>query len=233
MSFRKIFIAATILAAPMVASAQPVTGTYVAAGAGVGFVTNNTLTVGSVSGALRQSSVGAALVGSMGYGFGNGLRLEGELLGQIANQKVNFAGITGKASNITNGLMINALYDLDIDLGVPVFPYLGVGVGYLGVQERKFTLTSGANSFRSANGVYGSSAVQGIVGLATPITDHLSATLEYRAVDKIQSHNVGGSVANGSTGNPASVKFGSSLDQSILVGFWRHQAVGSNGCRCA
>src|SRR5271166_3491301 len=98
MKLRSVLLAATILAAPLAANAQPIDGLYVGAGAGFnylsqtdikGFQPSTTLLgfpgggVGSPNNlALTGTSVGAGKLnydggfvglGSLGYGLGNGL----------------------------------------------------------------------------------------------------------------------------------------------------------------
>ena len=89
MQLRSALLAATVLAMPFAASAQPVTGLYIGAGAGVNITqkehvksvafrrlgrhSSAVLDVGNIKG-----STGFAGVLSLGWGFGNGLRAEVE-----------------------------------------------------------------------------------------------------------------------------------------------------------
>src|SRR5215208_5349797 len=72
MSLRKALLAATVLALPLAAQAQPVSGLYVGAGAGVNIRQD------AESRAVRTvpENPGSAVVGPLGWGFGNGLRVE-------------------------------------------------------------------------------------------------------------------------------------------------------------
>jgi outer membrane protein OmpA-like peptidoglycan-associated protein len=102
----------------------------------------------------------------VGFGFGNGLRVEAEGGYRYNDQTV---GGTRFGHEEKFGGMANLLFDLDI--GLPyLFPYLGGGAGYMHV-DRPSHLTS--------NGAF---AYQGMFGLAAPIAfvPGLSATLEYR-----------------------------------------------------
>src|ERR1019366_8395821 len=79
MKLRGALLAASLLALPMVASAQPVTGLYLGAGAGVNFMQDETIK--SVGGFATpnnklETNIGAVGVVSLGWGFGNGLRAE-------------------------------------------------------------------------------------------------------------------------------------------------------------
>ena len=87
MQLRSALLAATVLAMPIAASAQPVTGLYVGLGAGVNiesqekvknlaFPTLNPLGSGLSTSGNVGGSTGFAGVLSLGWGFGNGLRAE-------------------------------------------------------------------------------------------------------------------------------------------------------------
>ena len=89
MSLRKALMAATILSLPLAAQAQPITGLYVGGGAGANWVQSSTNNVDSDSSVrvrlgLPNDSLKAKYelgwggVASIGWGFGNGLRLEAE-----------------------------------------------------------------------------------------------------------------------------------------------------------
>jgi outer membrane protein OmpA-like peptidoglycan-associated protein len=151
MQLRSALLAATVLATPFAASAQPVTGLYVGAGVGVnitqkesingaalgvpalvdGFVTTN----GNIKG-----STGFAGVLSVGWGFGNGLRAEVEgnyrnnSSGGFQNSIATGFGVGGGTREQKYGGMVNVLYDFN---GIsPWFvPYLGAGVGYVAINE--------------------------------------------------------------------------------------------------
>jgi len=87
MKFRSALLAATVLGlgAPVVAMAQPVDGLYIAGGAGASMAQNEhvkSVTVPQVRPGLNLGSpdkrfnIGFSGVGSVGYGFGNGIRVE-------------------------------------------------------------------------------------------------------------------------------------------------------------
>jgi OOP family OmpA-OmpF porin len=85
MRVRNALLAATFLALPLAAQAQPVNGLYVGAGAGVNWLQDaNINATGQLADTLRArgNTVGGDVsfdmgwvgVVSLGYGFGNGLR---------------------------------------------------------------------------------------------------------------------------------------------------------------
>src|SRR5262249_47752409 len=82
MQLRNILLAAALVALPAGVNAQPITGWYVGAGVGVNQLLD--MNVKGVPGAKITSDVGLAALGSVGYGFGNGIRVE--LEGNYRNQ---------------------------------------------------------------------------------------------------------------------------------------------------
>lgn len=167
------------------AFAQPVQGLYMAGEGGA------SLPQGQVvrhSDARDKYSPGAVGIGSIGYGLGNGFRVE--LEGHFRHNNLESLGSTGGKYNAhTNGrqeesgLMANALFDLDIGKSW-LFPYFGAGIGY-GWQNMNALITGnyqGQAYSQHVGGTYGNFAYQGIFGLAFPIpwAVGLSATAEYR-----------------------------------------------------
>ncbi len=181
MRTRAAMAAFAAMVLPVAVYAQPVSGLYVGAGAGVNlmqpekyrFESTDTFqgrTFAGSSTVTPRNSAGVAAIGSMGFGFGNGLRVETEGDYRYNDQSVDGRQITGKPNREQKfGGMANLLFDLDI--GVPyLFPYFGGGVGYMHVDRP------------SGYGSNGALAYQGIFGLSAPIPfiPGLSATLEYR-----------------------------------------------------
>ena len=191
---RTLLLAATILApvgfSMQQAAAQPVTGLYIGAGGGVNFMQKEQVTVPVVAG---QSAVGSTAfdhgyvaLGSVGWGFGNGLRLE--LEGNYRHNRFDTpngtASVSSGGTEKKYGAMFNALFDLDV--GSPyVFPYFGGGVGYGRVEQR--SRASFNSPFLPSESVTtrlyeGSFAYQAIGGASFPIPGvvGLSLTAEYR-----------------------------------------------------
>ncbi|MCA3018497.1 MAG: hypothetical protein ING62_07595, partial [Rhodocyclaceae bacterium] len=125
MAFRKMFIAAAVVAAaPMLAQAQPVTGLYIGGGVGANWQQDTTLN-GAVNNALglkveNEFEVGYAGVLSLGWGFGNGLRAEIEgnyRSNDVSDTRVSGASFSSKASGtgtaVSYGAMANILYDFN------------------------------------------------------------------------------------------------------------------------
>ncbi|MGH7117599.1 MAG: OmpA family protein [Acetobacteraceae bacterium] len=224
-------LAALVIAQPVMAQEQPVTGIYVGAGVGYNMLSDQKVhTTTAIDGntALEgQGHVnfngGFVGVGSVGYGFGNGLRVE--LQGDYYSNQIR--GLSGTsvpigASGWENkyGVMVNALYDF-YNLGIPVVPYLGVGVGYQWAHWSNVELTGGGASAHT-NGTEGSFAYQGIAGLAYPIPQipGLALTAEYRFMGMNGTRNYGATAT--AVGHPGSVgttlKATEDYNNSFLIG---------------
>lgn len=219
MKFRSALVAATILASPLAAKAQPVTGVYVGGGAGVNIMQDEdaTVTSGVINRTQRlQSRVGPAFDLDLGYGLGNGLRAEIE--GTYRYNTFNGANAATNAGGKEQkfGAMFNVLYDF-VGLTPYVQPYVGVGAGYQWAQERDLHIN--APLFRSAAGTdkEGKFAYQGIIGAALPILSvpGLAVTADYRFMGMVGDRNYAGTV----NGAPANFKLDKDYNHTVLIGF--------------
>ena len=165
MKLRSALVAASLLALPAAAIAQPVDGLYVGAGAGYNYLQNQSVKAGG-SGNVNGNG-GFIGLASVGYGFGNGLRVE--LQGDYRNSDHNGGGFGG-STNQTYGAFVNGLFDFDVGSSI-VYPYAGVGLGFEHTQESR-GISGGADS----------PAGQAILGVSFPIASvpGLSGTAEYR-----------------------------------------------------
>ena len=187
---RTTLLAATLLAAPALlpgaARAQPVTGLYIGGAGGGNFLQrefNRSVVLNGRASANSQAhsfDAGYAGLASIGYGLGNGFRIEAE-----GNYRYNDLSSSGNGTPFSRGReekyggMLNGLFDLDV--GSPyVFPYIGAGAGYSWV-DRRYTLAGPLNT-SITRGVDASFAYQAIAGLSFPIPPvvGLSLTAEYR-----------------------------------------------------
>ncbi len=261
MKLRSALLAATVLAAaPVAAQAQAISGLYIGAGAGADFMQDQTIKstslpqVAAVPASAvnllgqRKVSMGAGVTGvvSVGYGLGNGLRLELEGgYNQNRFKKAGGSNVVGVASFSGDEQkyrgMVNVLYDIDpavFGLGsFPVVPYVGVGAGYAWAQDKNAQIrgfvpaTAGVNNpfgvyqFRTNNG-QGDFAYQGIVGVSFPIQTipGLSLTAEYRflglAGERTYNYQYASNrpIALGGTSTRASLKFDDDYTHSVLLG---------------
>jgi outer membrane protein OmpA-like peptidoglycan-associated protein len=236
-------VAATLLALPLAANAQPVTGLYVGAGVGPDFQLNTkvkNLQVGAgVLGGLSTSgeqkySTGFAGVGSLGWGFGNGLRAEVE--GNYRNTRGNgytgftrFGGFGGGGTEQKYGALANVLYDF-VGLTPYVQPYVGAGVGIQWINSNSHayntnaiagTTIGGGGLNATSNATKAVFAYQAIAGLAVPIASvpGLALTAEYRFLGTTGNRSESASFNVGTTrGIPGRVQYGPTYDNSVLFG---------------
>ncbi len=259
MKLRSALLVATVLAAPMAANAQAVNGLYIGAGAGANFMHEESLKsigypnlgIGQVN--LQNSGfgntrarldVGFVGVASVGYGFGNGLRLEvegGYRQNKFSALKNTNNGVT--SSNARAGGdemkysgMLNVLYDFDLTpSGVPLMPYVGVGAGYSWAQHKNARFSGnggpvagfpgGINQLYRTNQGDGAFAYQAILGLAFPIGSipGLALTAEYRFQGLLGERTYNyqyfatGPVAGGIT-TRAKLKFDDDFNHSVMLG---------------
>jgi OOP family OmpA-OmpF porin len=217
---KAVLAAAMLFAAPLAARAQPFQGVYVNLGAGYdlapdsGAAPPSSFTGSNIQ--LRRDG-GFAGLGSLGYAFGNGFRLELE----GSYRQNDLSGLTGTTSpasasgTLQNyGVMGNLLFDMDI--GVPwLYPYIGGGVGYGWDRLSSARLSQTGTSF-SANDTEGGFAYQAIAGLSFPVSGvpGLSVTAEYRYHSVVGDETFHGSTPSGS----ATLALGTQHDHDFLLG---------------
>ncbi|MGH7079142.1 MAG: OmpA family protein [Acetobacteraceae bacterium] len=224
MRLRPLMLLAAIAAAPASALAQPFQGFYVGGAAGVTFPGQESIrsspALGLPSGRAEFSN-GFAGLGSAGYGFGNGVRVE--LEGSWRNNPLHALLRPGDPTaaggrQVTTAVMANALFDIDIGSRW-IFPYIGAGVGYAWTDWQRISASGGGNVF-SADDTAGGLAYQGMAGLSFPVwhVPGLSLTAEYRffavagSLSMKSAYLSGGHLAEGAT------DFSFNRDQSVLLG---------------
>jgi OOP family OmpA-OmpF porin len=227
MSLRNAILATTVVALPTVAAAQPVTGLYVGAGLGVNLLQDqNTTTQAAghtVGHGTSQSQVGFGSAVSLGWGFGNGLRVE--LEGSYRTNKFDRASGTAGTDAAGGweqkyGPMVNVLYDFN---GVApwLVPYVGVGVGYQWAAKQGVNAVSGADTVRLANNTAGAFAYQAIVGTAFPlpsIAPGLAATVEYRFMGLAGTRTDSATISTPTGVIPATVSSNQNYNHTFLIG---------------
>jgi OmpA-OmpF porin, OOP family len=213
MKFRNALVAATILALPLAANAQPITGLYIGAGAGINILQQERVSIVGNSTDLK-SHIGPAFAVSLGYGLGNGLRaeLEGSFRQNgFKGTSTDFVSAGGNEQKF--GAMVNVLYDF---VGVPyVQPYVGVGAGYIWAKESNLHITAAGFNSAAGTDTQGKFAYQGIIGASLPITPALALTADYRFMGLVGDRNYDGNV----NGVPATFKLEKDYNHTVLVGF--------------
>jgi OOP family OmpA-OmpF porin len=221
MNFRYALAAATILALPLAANAQPVTGLYIGAGAGVNIMHDESAQItapGFSGGGHLQPRVGPAVAVSLGYGLGNGIRAEIE--GDFRYNTFGGNGRNEGGQEQKYGAMFNVLYDF-VGMVPYVQPYVGVGAGYQWAQERNLHTSGTGFTAAAATDSEGKFAYQAILGASLPITPALSLTADYRFMGLAGDRSYDGTVTRaapvGTT--PANFKLDDNYNHTILIGF--------------
>ena len=228
MQFRGALLASAVLATPLlaipqIAAAQPVTGLYVSGGVGLRLAQDPRISAGPVFGGMSHLTEDPGFNGmvSVGWGFGNGARLEVEgLTGRSSIQKLSGTVFPTKADGAlwNYGVMANAMYDLDV--GSPfIYPYVGVGAGYMWTNLSNTSFTGLGNRF-GTDDTDGSFAWQAIIGASLPIpgTPGLSATVDYRFMDILGGPTFGG-VQNSTTGGAfRSIQMHNQFNHALMIG---------------
>ena len=210
MSFKKTLLAAAaVVALPVLAQAQPVSGLYLGAGIGANSLgkTDITGTYGTppekLTGTSAEFEWGYAGVLSLGWGFGNGLRAEIEgsyrqnETSDYKSENVTVRGANGTATSY--GAMLNVLYDIDLGGALGgLTPYVGIGGGYIWHDYSDVGSRVNAASNDFFNGTSGAFGGQAIVGLSLPISSvpGLALTAEYRYM-MTAGHNFDSNTADG------------------------------------
>ena len=101
-------------------------GFYIGAAAGVNFAQDSKFDLTTASDPSASYDTGLTGLASGGYKFESGLRLEAEL-GYRTSDVDEVSGANGDGDVSALSLMGNALYDFD--LGSPITPYIGIGLG--------------------------------------------------------------------------------------------------------
>ncbi len=224
---KDLLLATTLLAAPLLAHAQPVTGLYVGAGAGANLLQNESVSAdhGLEPKRTRTFHTGFAGEMSVGYGFGNGLRaeIEGDYL---SNQVSGARGYSSphRAGGVQQqyGGMVNALYDFNF--GLPVYPYIGVGAGgQILESDNVNSSTAGLSLPHGGSPTVGAFAYQAIAGVAVPLpwVQGLSFTAEYRMLGLLDPLPATSERVFASNGRPLGVgssKVGNVFNHEILIG---------------
>jgi outer membrane protein OmpA-like peptidoglycan-associated protein len=237
MNLRSALLAATVLALPLAAKAQPVTGLYVGAGLGYNILSNEKINVpgslglAGVAGSGGQLSFegGFAAKASVGWGFGNGLRAEIE--GNYRGNKANQASFLTTGNNAGGweykaGGLVNVLYDFTT-LSPWIQPYIGAGVGYEVAKWSNIRAYDPAGSINASTTTKGSFAYQGILGAAFPISaaPGLAITTEFDYLGLAGNRDYGATATChtcGTGGKPAtgvgSLTSNSNHNYTFLVG---------------
>ncbi len=171
-SFLLVSAAAVALATPALAQNGTV-GFYVEGQGGVNWIEDIDGEVSFPGGSFTVDNAvdmdpGWAASGQVGYGFGNGLVVEGEVTYRDNSSDDAISFVTD-ADIESWAFMGNVMYEFGPFGGA--LPYIGVGAGVAIVDLDQPIFGSDDDTVFAA---------QGIVGVAYPFTDHLAAVIDYR-----------------------------------------------------
>lgn len=166
------------------AAAQQTTGPYISLGAGPQWLadahTTGTAADGTAIDTTTAYKAGWAGIAAVGYGFGNGVRAEGEFgYRRSGVNNASSGGTTGHTSAYS--LMLNGLYEANI--GIPIMPYVGAGVGGAKVRFDSVTIPGDLLGDHATTFAY-----QGIAGLAYAIDERLKVDFGYRYFATTKPH---------------------------------------------
>jgi len=221
-----LLLAFAVLTTSWAASAQPIQGIYIGAGAGLRAPTSptNTPITHGINGNFDiDEALGYDSNLSLGYALGNGWRFE--LEGTFGKSNVKGTSgttfpATGSGSVRNLGLMVNALFDMDIGSSY-VYPYIGVGIGYQSTRLDGFAMTATSKPLVfSASGDAGGIAGQAIAGVSFPIPNMpgLSLTADYRFMDILGGEKFNGLTSTGGAPVVSATKFHNQFNQTLMFG---------------
>ena len=196
-----ILLASAAVVLPLAgAHAQAIDGLYIAGGAGINYLQPEgfrmTIPGAAATGSV-SSEVGPAVVMSVGWGFGNGIRaeVEGSFRQNSGFSNPNgfgFGNFSGNEQKL--GAMMNVLYDF-VGVMPMIQPYIGVGFGYqsTSIHGLSGNLAGVGGRFASSGGERGSFAYQAMFGASYPIDSvpGLAITAEYRFMGLADNRNYG------------------------------------------
>ena len=168
-------IALTAVASTAHAQGQPTTGFYIGGAAGANILENNRFRNGGGN-STDSYDLGYAGTLDLGYGLGNGLRLELEPgYRNNAVDKVNGRPANSRLQTAT--IMGNVIYDFyKVQTPwIPLTPHVGAGIGYAHVWDR-----SAAPNGNNVSGDTSRLAFQAIGGLDYSLTPNQKVGIDYR-----------------------------------------------------
>jgi OmpA-OmpF porin, OOP family len=226
MRLRGAVLVTTLLATPIAAMAQPITGLYVGGGVGLHAPQDpKATTYGPGFGTGRvtlQENFGFNSNMAVGYGLGNGFRfeIEGDFMRSGLRQFGTPFPTASTGTVRTWGVMANALFDMDI--GVPyVFPYIGLGAGYQWTMLNSVAAAQVGGPFTFGTSTQsGAFAWQAILGAAFPVPNvpGLSLTADYRFMDILGGAKYDGEATDGAGLEPAALKLHNQFDHDVVIG---------------
>ena len=196
MDIKKILTVALVGFVPVAAQAQStshaVSGLYLGMGFGTNLLAGTDVsgTYGAertpIEAGRSEFEWGYAGVLSLGWGYGNGLRVEIEgsyRQNKTASYSEEGASLSGYGAATSYGAMLNVLYDIDLGEAFGgATPYVGGGAGYIWHEYKDVGYRNSSTDYILYNGSSGAIGGQAIAGLSLPVSavPGLALTAEYR-----------------------------------------------------
>jgi outer membrane protein OmpA-like peptidoglycan-associated protein len=240
MKLRVALLAATVMAVPLIAKAQPINGLYVGGGIGLNVLQDETVNHSAALGTPNTMAMfNAGYVGELNVGYGLGalnsalsgfrVELEGNYIDNSMQSNNSGANpMLIKGSQDSYGALVNILYDIDPNkLGLNehiVYPYVGLGAGYEAMNLAGFSETFVTSSRITSGGsnTVGGFAYQGIIGLSWPISSvpGLAVTTEYRMLGVMgpQGAYNASTVSGGHEVARGNLDFGNEFNHEAILG---------------
>ena len=179
MRTRFMALMSAFLFVTMASTAQAQTGFYVSGFAGA-VILNDADVIDPADPGSLSFDTGASFGAAVGFSVLGSVRVEGEIAYRTNGMDtiVDSGGTTSLGGDTTAlSFMGNGYYDFDV--GLPVVPYVGAGVGIASVSVNASASFAGFSGdvVDDDDTVF---AYQGIVGIAYEFSGDLAATLEYR-----------------------------------------------------
>ena len=232
--WRIALLTSVLAAGPLVAQAQPApptTGPYITLGAGYNLLQDlydhPRLSPDNLPNTRYRFGDGFTGAGSVGWGLGNGIRLdlEGTYAYNTVNNRVRTAlPSTTTGNQGTYGLFGNVFYDVDLTklgLGVTaVQPYVGIGAGVLWTHFAPLTSVSSNGDVFRMGGTGANFAYQGIIGFGFPIqaVPGLKLTTDYRFIGTVVNSGAVGESFTRAGLSKGTVDLSPALNHQLTVG---------------
>lgn len=203
MRIRQLLFVSAALVAVTAAHAQA-RSFYVSAMGGANWLTDETNSnpvEGSDLGGNWRFNTGWDAGGSVGIAFGNGPRIEGEVVYRHNGVDSHFDGDEGVYrsghGNVSQvSVMVNAAYD--VDCGSRWIPYFGIGAGAIHVSYNKAGSFDEDDDDYVIDDSYWRGAVQAFAGVDYPITPTLRLGVRYNYLHADTAQERLNSFVNGS-----------------------------------
>ena len=229
MKLSRILLGGAAVALPTLVSAQPVEGVYVSLGGGANWQQNNTISAPpGLRGVNPRYDTGYRAQAAVGYGLGNGFRVE--LEGNWMENGIRGAkGVTGAATGRDQkiGAFGNVLYDFGptpLPFGLFGFipsPYVGVGGGYINNKWDNVRVGNPTTGLLTVNNSRDGFGYQGIAGVSFPIysvVPGLAFTVEYRFQSEPENRKFPALLTVGGVSSRQRIKVEDDFNHSVNVG---------------